>query len=161
VLAVLEDSGYSNRPDLVFLQCFDDQTLRQLRGTLKSPLPLIQLIGENSWGEDSAADYDYLRTAAGLDYVASYAQGIGPFLPHIYLGRNASGSARLSDLVPLAQARGLQVHPYTLRRDELPAGIASFTELLDVFIRGARIDGLFTDFPDLVIDYLRRESTGA
>jgi glycerophosphoryl diester phosphodiesterase len=47
------------------------------------------------------------------------------------------------------------VHPYTLRRDELPAGIASFTELLDIFIGLAGIDGLFTDFPDLVVDYLR------
>jgi glycerophosphoryl diester phosphodiesterase len=160
VLAVLEQSGYWNRPDQVFLQCFDDQTLRQLRGTLKTPLPLIQLIGENNWGEDSAVDYDYLRTPAGLDYVASYAQGIGPYLPHIYLGRSASGGARLSDLVPQAQARGLQVHPYTLRSDELPAGIASFTELLDVFIGAARVDGLFTDFPDLAIDYLRCPSNG-
>ncbi len=155
ILRVLEETGYWNRPDQVFLQCFDDQTLRQLRQQLKTPLPLIQLIGENSWGEDSEVDYDYLRTEAGLSYVASYAQGIGPFLSHIYLGKTASGSARLSKLVPLAQARGLQVHPYTFRRDELPAGIASFTELLDIFIGQAGIDGLFTDFPDIVVDYLR------
>jgi len=161
ILRVLEETGYWNRPDQVFLQCFDDHTLCQLRQQLKTPLPLIQLIGENSWGEDSAVDYDYLRTPKGLDYVASYAQGIGPFLPHIYLGKTASGSARLSNLVSLAQARGLQVHPYTLRRDELPAGIASFTELLDIFIGAAGIDGLFTDFPDLVIDYLRHTATEA
>lgn len=161
ILAVLEEKGYWNRPDQVFLQCFDDHTLRQLRTELKAPLPLIQLIGENSWGEDSAVDYDYLRTPAGLDYVASYAQGIGPFLPHIYLGKTATGGAHLSELVALAQARALQVHPYTFRRDELPAGIASFTELLDIFIGTAGIDGLFTDFPDLAIDYLRHTASGA
>ena len=155
ILAVLQDSGYWNRPDQVFLQCFDDATLIQLGQQLPVPLPMIQLIGENNWGEDSAVDYDYLRTPAGLSYVASYAQGIGPFLPHIYLGKSSSGSARLSELVPQAQARGLQVHPYTFRRDELPAGIASFNELLDVFIVEAGIDALFTDFPDLVVDYLR------
>jgi glycerophosphoryl diester phosphodiesterase len=155
ILAVLDETGYWNRPDQVFLQCFDDQTLCQLRQQLKAPLPLIQLIGENSWGEDSVVDYDYLRTPEGLSYVASYAQGIGPFLPHIYLGKSASGSARLSDLVPLAHARGLLVHPYTLRRDELPAGITSFTELLDIFIGQTEIDGVFTDFPDIVVDYLR------
>jgi glycerophosphoryl diester phosphodiesterase len=156
ILEVLEDTGYWNRPEQVFLQCFDDKTLRQLRGELKVPLPMIQLIGDNSWGEDSAVDYDYLRTADGLSYVADYARGIGPFLPHIYLGRTESGSARLSDLVPMAQARGLQVHPYTFRRDELPAGIKSFTELLDIFIRQAGVDGLFTDFPDMVADYLQQ-----
>jgi glycerophosphoryl diester phosphodiesterase len=122
---------------------------------------MIQLIGENGWGEDSAVDYDYLRTPAGLDYVASYAQGIGPFLPHIYLGKTASGEPRLSTLVELAQARGLQVHPYTFRRDELPAGIGSFRELLDIFIRHARVDGLFTDFPDLVTDYLKQVEASA
>ena len=155
VLEVLDKTGYALRPDQVFLQCFDDQTLQQMRGQLKMPLPMIQLIGENSWGEDSAVDYEYLRTPAGLDYVASYAQGIGPFLPHIYLGRSASGDARLSTLVTDAQTRSLQVHPYTFRRDELPPGIGSFTELLDIFIRQARVDGLFTDFPDLVSDYLQ------
>ena len=60
-----------------------------------------------------------------------------------------------------AQARGLLVHPYTMRRDELPAGIETFTELLDIFIRQAGIDGLFTDFPDLAIDYLRAPAGGA
>lgn len=154
VLDVLEKTGYAQRPDQVFLQCFDDQTLRQLRDQLHTPLPMIQLIGDNAWGEDSAVDYDYLRTPAGLDYVASYAQGIGPFLPHIYLGRSASGSARLSTLVKDAHRRGLVVHPYTFRRDELPAGIETFTELLDIFVRQSGVDGLFTDFPDLVSDYL-------
>ncbi|HEY6131573.1 MAG TPA: glycerophosphodiester phosphodiesterase [Halioglobus sp.] len=156
VLEVLEETGYWNRPEQVFLQCFDDRTLQQLRGDLKTPLPLIQLIGDNGWGEDSELDYDYLRTPAGLTYVASYAQGIGPWLPHIYLGKTASGTVCFSELVDLAQGRGLLVHPYTFRRDELPAGIESFTELLDIFIGQAGIDGLFTDFPDLVGEYLRQ-----
>lgn len=156
VMAVLEQTGYRDLPEQVFLQCFDDQTLQQLRCDFKTPLPMIQLIGENDWGEDSAVDYDHLRTPAGLDYVASYAQGIGPFLSHIYLGRTASGEPRLSTLVELAQERDLLVHPYTFRQDELPAGIASFTQLLDIFIRQARVDGLFTDFPDLVRDYLNQ-----
>ena len=161
VLAVLEQTGYLDRPEQVYLQCFDDQTLQQLHSALQTPLPMIQLIGENEWGEDSAVDYDYLRTPAGLDYVATYAQGIGPFIPHIYLGKTASGTAKLSPLVELAQARGLQVHPYTFRRDELPADIGSFEELLDIFICQAGVDGLFTDFPDIVVDYLQRTQTGA
>ncbi len=154
VLQVLEDTGYASRTDQVFLQCFDDRTLRRIREEGLSPLPMIQLIGENHWGEDSEADYEDLRTPQGLDYVAGYAQGIGPFLPHIYLGKDDSGEVRLSDLVPEARARGLQVHPYTFRRDELPEGVGSFTELLDIFVRRSGVDALFTDFPDLVVDYL-------
>jgi glycerophosphoryl diester phosphodiesterase len=160
VLAVLQQTGYRDRPEQVFLQCFDDQTLQQLRGQLTTPLPMIQLIGENAWGEDSDVDYDYLRTPEGLEHVASYAQGIGPFIPHIYLGKSPTGAPQLSALVEQAHAQGLQVHPYTFRRDELPAGIGSFKELLDIFIRQARVDGLFTDFPDLVADYLDQWETG-
>lgn len=154
VLEVLVEKGYDQRADQVFLQCFDDATLRYLRDDLQTPLPLIQLIADSSWGEDSAVDYDFLQTAAGLDAVAAYADGIGPWLMQIYRGKRADGSVELSKLVTLAQQRGLQVHPYTFRADQLPEGIDSFDELLDIFLRQAAVDGLFTDFPDLARDYL-------
>ena len=149
ILDVLERTGYADRKDQVFLQCFDDQTLRALREDYKTPLPLIQLIGENDWGEDSAVDYDYLRSEAGLDYIASYAQGIGPWLMQIYRGRDESGAAITSDLVARAQARGLAVHPYTFRADQLPEGFSDFDSLLALFLDELKVDGLFTDFPDL------------
>jgi glycerophosphoryl diester phosphodiesterase len=156
VLGLLEERAYSRRTEQVFLQCFDGLTLRYLRNELHTPLPLIQLIGENSWGEDTDSDYDYLRSPAGLAEIASYAEGIGPWLMHIYQGKDSEGAVRMSDLVSRAQALGLLVHPYTFRRDELPEGISSFDELLDIFIGQAGIDGLFTDFPDTVLHYLQR-----
>lgn len=152
---VLQETGYWDRPDQVFLQCFDDATLRGLRDARQTPLPLIQLIGENDWGEDSAVDYDFLRSEAGLAYIASYAQGIGPWLPHLFSAPTAAGGPRSTGLVEMAHARGLLVHPYTLRRDDLQAGVDSFDELLDAVVR-LDVDGLFTDFPDLARDYLAR-----
>ncbi|MAT92596.1 MAG: glycerophosphodiester phosphodiesterase [Halioglobus sp.] len=158
VLAVLAEKGYADRPGQVFLQCFDDATLRLLRDMLATPLPLVQLIADPAWGEDSAVDFDYLRTAQGLDEVATYADAIGPWLSHIYLGQAADGSARIDPLVQRARERGLAVHPYTFRRDDLPAGIGDFDTLLDLFIGELAVDGLFTDFPDLVLDYLARRA---
>lgn len=149
VLTVLAAKGYADRPEQVYLQCFDDATLRHLKEVIKTPLPLIQLIGENDWGEDSAVDYDTMRSPAGLREVATYADGIGPWLMHIYQGRDAQGQPRLSDLVERAHALELAVHPYTFRRDQLPPGIADFDELLTLFIDTVGVDGLFTDFPDL------------
>ena len=157
ILAVLEDKHYADKAQQVFLQCFDDRTLHRLHHDLQTPLPLIQLIGENAWAEDSEADYDYMQSPRGLDYIASYAQGIGPWLMQIYRGKSATGQAQISSLVEQAQSRGLQVHPYTFRRDELPAAIDSFEELLDIFVLQAGIDGLFTDFPDTVRDHLTRQ----
>lgn len=158
VLQVLRDSGYAERSAQVFLQCFDDATLRYLKQEqeLQTALPLIQLIADSSWGEDSAVDYDFLQTPAGLDQIARYADGIGPWLKQIYLGTDGAGRPQFSNLVAQAHARGLLVHPYTFRRDELPAGIDTFEQLLELFIEQQQVDGLFTDFPDLVVDYLAR-----
>lgn len=166
VLGVLTTKGYANRPEQVFLQCFDPGTLKRLHSELQTPLPLIQLIGENSWNEDTSADYDQMRTRQGLAEIASYADGIGPWVNHIYLGKDSTGAVLLSQLTQHAQALKLLVHPYTLRSDELPAGINSFDELLDIVFIQAGVDGAFTDFPDTVSDYLRscayaRTGTGA
>jgi glycerophosphoryl diester phosphodiesterase len=72
----------------------------------------------------------------------------------IYLGRAESGQALISDLVALAHRHHLLVHPYTLRSDELPGGISCLEELLDILVQDLGVDGIFTDFPDTVRDYL-------
>jgi glycerophosphoryl diester phosphodiesterase len=154
VLEVLAQKGYADKPQQVFLQCFDGPTLQRLRHELKTALPLIQLIGENSWGEDTDSDYDYLRSPSGLAEIAGYAHGIGPWVSQIYLGRDPTGKPHLSELVKRAQALGLLVHPYTFRRDDLPAGIDNFEELLDILFLQAGVNGVFTDFPDIVRQYL-------
>mgnify|MGYP001826920281 FL=1 len=156
VMTVLRETGYDQRVDQVYLQCFDDATLRRLRSEYRTALPLIQLIGDNGWKEDTDADYDYMMTDNGLAEIAEYAAGIGPWIRQIYTGTDAQGAPQLTDLVQRAQARGLLVHPYTFRRDELPQGIEDFDQLLDIFVDRAGVDGLFTDFPDLVRDYLDR-----
>lgn len=154
VLEVLAARGYTERPDQVFLQCFDDTTLRRLRDEINTPLPLIQLIGENAWGEDGDVDFEAMQTPRGLAEVAAYADGIGPWIEQIYRGKDGAGRAITSNLVKDAKEQGLLVHPYTFRRDELPAGMGDFNELLALFVDTLEVDGLFTDFPDLVREFL-------
>ena len=156
VMAVLKEKGCDTLRDKVFLQCFNDRTLRYLRHEFKTRLPLIQLIGENSWLEDGNVDYDYLKTTEGLADIASYADGIGPWIEQIYLGMNAASEPILSEIASQAHTHELLVHPYTFRSDQLPEGIDSFDRLLAIFIEQVRVDGLFTDFPDRVRDYLDR-----
>lgn len=154
VLDVLDTAGLSDAGDRVYLQCFDPPTLRHMKETLQTALPLIQLIGDNAWGEDGGTDYTYLQTDEGLREIAAYADGIGPWIMQIYRGRSTQGEIELSDLVERAHGAGLLVHPFTFRRDALPPGIESYPELLEVFIDTVGVDGLFTDFPDLTLDYL-------
>jgi glycerophosphoryl diester phosphodiesterase len=146
-LAELDAHGYNSHADPVYVQCFDRQELVRIRERHNCELKLIQLIGENHWGE-ADTDYDELRSAGGLKRLSKTVDGIGPWVNQLYQ-QNDSGRREDSGLVSRAHDEGLAVHPYTFRRDDLPAGFESFTELLDFVIDELSIDGLFTDFPDL------------
>lgn len=147
MLNELTTFGYLGREDPVYVQCFDADELVRLRNDLGCELRLVQLIGENSWGE-SGSDYDLMRTPRGLKTLAATVDGIGPWVEHLY--ELDSTGPRSSGFVEAAQGEGLAVHPFTFRRDSLPSGFESFDALLTFVIGELGADGLFTDFPDLV-----------
>ncbi|MCA9186962.1 MAG: glycerophosphodiester phosphodiesterase [Pirellulaceae bacterium] len=146
VLAELRRYGYLSSDDHIYLQCFDPAELRLLREKWHTNVKLVQLIGSNSSGE-SAIDYDAMRTDAGLAQVATYANAIGPSLGHLWSGDKSDGRFAETDLVTMAHRHGLQVHPYTVRADDLPNGFASLGQLLSQLLQ-QRVDGVFTDHPD-------------
>ncbi len=156
-LRILSDNGYQAHADPVYVQCFDAQELRRIRHSLNCSLKLIQLIGENSWRE-SSTNYDELRSQKGLDRLARTVDGIGPWIQRTYRLRKSDGYIRATGLVRRAHEAGLAVHPYTYRIDELPDGFASFEALLAFSTHELSIDGLFTDFPDQVLRFIRRNS---
>jgi glycerophosphoryl diester phosphodiesterase len=150
LLQILGDYGYETGDDPVYVQCFDDAELRRIRHDLDCPFKLVQLIGGNS-GVPGSPDYDAMRTAAGLAALANTVDGIGPYLGYLYEFEKIDGMLLPTELVQLAHAAGLAVHPYTFRADDLPPGFATFEELLRFFIVDIGVDGLFTDFPDQVL----------
>jgi glycerophosphoryl diester phosphodiesterase len=151
VLAVLAKAGYTQRADPVMVQCFDPLELERIRTELGSDLKLVQLIGENDWNE-ADTDYEQMRTPEGLAKLAGYADAIGPAIDHILIA-NQTGAITISNLVDHAHALGLQVHPYTVRKDALPSYVAGFDELMELLLVRADVDGVFTDFPDLGVGY--------
>lgn len=157
-LRTLADYGYQEHSDPVYVQCFDDKELRRIRHRLGCPLKLVQLIGENDWGE-SSTNYASLRSRRGLERLARTVDGIGPWMQRIYRLRCSDGQVRSTGLVERAHAAGLAVHPYTFRSDELPQGFSSFDALLAFATGTLAIDGLFTDFPGQVLEFLRRISS--
>lgn len=58
-------------------------------------------------------------------------------------------------LVSIAHKYNLKVHPYTHRVDSLPEGFETSDELLNFLINDQRVDGVFTDFADVVLKYLK------
>ena len=102
-----------------------------------------------------------LLTAAGLDFVNDYADGIGPWKPYLVktvddgVERTGDGTLTINDrrvdgptgVIDLAHNLGLLVHAYTFRNDASGYGFADPQAEMAYYF-GAGLDGLFTDFPD-------------
>lgn len=151
VLTMLREYGLDDANKAIYVQCFDFAEIKRLRTDLGAKVKLIQLIGDNSWGE-SDTDYDALQTPQMLAEVAKYAQGIGPSLSQVF----DLTAGQPTELVKNAHIVGLQVHPYTFRQDALPPGISP-EQILSVLFNQVKVDGLFSDFTDTVVTFLAKQ----
>lgn len=138
VIGILGDFGYRTPDDGFFVQCFSAPELRRVRTAFGADVPLVQLLEE---GADTGS--------AGLSAIAEYANAVGPAINLAWPDRG---------FVREAHDRGLLVHAYTFRADALPPGFTTFAALVAAFVDGLGVDGLFTDFPDLVVQQIRRRA---
>ena len=152
LISTLADFGYKERSDKAYLQSLDMDYLEYARNHLKTNLKLVQLIGENSW-QESATDFDYLQTERGLQAVARFTDGIGPWLMQVVSVQDGE-ITDISDMVALAHRLGLFVYAYTLRADQLPLETATMQDAVHFLADQVRLDGVFTDHPDQVVQSL-------
>jgi glycerophosphoryl diester phosphodiesterase len=171
-------AAYSNSAAApVFIQSFEVANLQYLH--TKTAIRLIQLVDADDVNADGSMSliapyrqpYDFvvsgdtrlfsdLLTSSGLDFVKTYASGIGPWKPYLVktvndgVDRNGDGKITISDrrvdgstgVVELAHRKGLMVHAYTFRNDASGYGFTDpKLEMKYYFELG--LDGLFTDFP--------------
>ncbi|WP_321392425.1 glycerophosphodiester phosphodiesterase family protein [Emcibacter sp.] len=135
LLAMLKKYGYDSREDKIFIQSFEPEILENLKQ--KTDMKLIMLL----WPDDMKVmvpNYD-------LDYVATFADGIGPLK---FMLLDAEGND--NGLVKKAHELGLMVHPYTFRNDQLPKQFTTPREEYEYYFRMG-IDGLFSDFSDTAL----------
>lgn len=152
VLPILYKHGYKTKQDLCYIQCFEHDEVKRLRLELGWQGRLIMLMGGGKSGPGNT-DFAHLRTADGLAELAKIADGIGPDIGSVITSKRV-----VTDLVKLAHAQKLAVHPYTLRVDELPKYAKSADDLLELLFHGAGVDGLFSDFPDVGVKWLAANS---
>lgn len=131
VLKVLSEYGYKTKSDNCILQCFDASELRRIREEFKSELFLVQLM-------------EFEEEIDEIQSYTEYADGLGPWINLLTDGR----------LMPLAKEHNLKVHAYTLREDHLEEG-KTFSEMLNDVLHKHNVDGVFTDHPDSVIQFLK------
>ena len=133
-LDLVRRHGYRGAGSRIFVQCFEREPLVRLR-EIGSQLPQIFLLGDNAAAREAL-------TEASLDALVGVANGIGPAKSLI---------EKDPALVRRAHDRGLLVHPYTFRADDVGAEYSSIEEELKAFFFAYRVDGLFTDHPDVAL----------
>ncbi len=149
-LASLAEFGYREPSDNIFLQCFDFHECRRIRTDLDCRLKTIQLLEEPGNDETPGSDYGYLATQAGLEEIAAFADGVGPWLGHLVKIADIDGQPVSTGFVSRAHALNLVVHPWTFRKEQLIPGLENLQEMVRWCVDELKIDGVFTDFPDLV-----------
>jgi len=154
VLVALKQYGYTTKNDKVFVQTFEFDELKRLHDELMPALDIdLKLVALLDGGDEN----EWMRSADGMREIAQYADGVGPEKSMIVDRDSQPGAVKISDLVKLAHANGMQVHPYTFRLDsgQVPAYAESFEQMLEIFYFEAGVDGVFTDFPDRAVEFLR------
>jgi glycerophosphoryl diester phosphodiesterase len=158
----------------VYVQSFETANLRELADEVR--VPLVQLINSTGAPYDfvEAGDprtYADLVTPEGLEWVASYADGIGTN-KDVLIPRDADGYlTEPTEVVDDAHAAGLIVHAWTFRDenqflprdfwigDDPNAKGDIFGEYEVFFELG--LDGVFTDHPDTAVQAREWEDDAA
>lgn len=169
LVRTLRRNGLADRDAKVYIQSFETGNLRRLARI--TDVPLIQLIGGKGQPYDLAVAGDprsYLDLVApdGLEWIASYAHGVGPH-KDLIVPRGSDGALREpTTLVADAHELGLVVHPWTFRDENrfLPSdfrigtdpGAAgdAVSEIRLFFQLG--VDAVFSDYPDTAVAAARR-----
>ncbi|MET7912218.1 glycerophosphodiester phosphodiesterase [Streptomyces avermitilis] len=165
VAKLLRKYGKDKKNSPVIIQSFEPSSIQRLNKLVGNPLAvLLSAANTRPWDFVEAGDP---RTVAdlvkpeGLEWIASYAQGIGPTLD-LVIPKDASGNLTTpTTLVADAHDAGLILHPYTMRNENtfLPTNFKKGTDANaygDVF--GAfkayfetGIDGVFSDNADTAL----------
>jgi glycerophosphoryl diester phosphodiesterase len=154
VLPILRRYGYATKQDPCWIQCFEADEVKRIRTELGWEGHLLLLLSANRKNADGSSAQMWF-TPAGMAELAQVADGIGPELTAIVSGNSKTGR-KVTAFVKDAHTAKLIVHPYTLRADDLPKFADSMDDALEVLFTEARIDGLFSDYPDVAVKWLSK-----
>ncbi|PKH19580.1 glycerophosphodiester phosphodiesterase [Enterobacterales bacterium CwR94] len=168
VLAVLKKYGYTDKQHPVWLQCFDFNELKRIKNELEPKLgmdlKLVQLIAYTDWEETQEQkdgkwvnyDYDWMFKPDAMPKLAKVVDGIGPDYHMLINKQSKPGQPQLTPMAQAAHASHLQIHPFTVRADQLPDWASNVDQVYDALYRQANVEGLFTDFPDKAVLFLQK-----
>ncbi|MBT9491939.1 MAG: PEP-CTERM sorting domain-containing protein [Paucibacter sp.] len=140
----------------VFIQSFEVQNLVYLNG--KTDIKIAQLLNGSGKPFDDSRSYAELASAAGLDTIMTYADGVGSNT-NLMISLVGGKLGTPTQLIADAHQRGLTVHGWTFRAENAflpiefdngldPAAYGDMAGQIKAFV-DLGMDGFFTDQPDL------------
>ncbi|WP_310387769.1 glycerophosphodiester phosphodiesterase family protein [Roseateles sp.] len=140
----------------VFIQSFEVQNLVYMNG--KTDIKIAQLLNGSGKPFDDGRSYAELASAAGLDTIMTYADGVGSNT-NLMISLVGGKLGTPTQLIANAHQRGLTVHGWTFRAENAflpnefdngldPAAYGDMAGQIKAFVE-LGMDGFFTDQPDL------------
>ena len=156
VIEMLDKYGY-NRPDgNAILQIFDFDAVKAARDKgWKGDLAMLVTRGGQHLTDDKKI-HEWLITPEGVAEVSKYANIYAPGFTLLTEPTPDGQGYKNTGLADLARKNGMKVHSWTLRKDQLWPGFTSTEKALDAAFKDVKLDGLFSDFPDVVREYLEK-----
>lgn len=146
--------GYNTQDSKAILQIFDFDAVKNAR-ELGWKGPLCMLVTASGQGKkDDKSVHAWLQTPEGLAEVAKYATIYAPNF-NLLAVPQADGGYAVSGLADAVRKTGMRLHSWTLRVDALPKGFKTADDVLNVAFGQLKLDGLFSDFPDVAVQYLK------
>ncbi|MFD0783911.1 glycerophosphodiester phosphodiesterase [Micromonospora azadirachtae] len=164
LVQVLQDNGLTRKSSPVVIQSFETANLRELSRLID--VRLVQLLDTTGRPYDftvsgDARTYPDLASPAGLNWIARYADGIGPN-KDLVVPRDAAGNLLApTEVVRDAHREGLVVHAWTFRAENRflpvdfrtgadPNAHGDIISEYELFFR-LGLDGVFADQPDTAV----------
>ncbi len=154
---MLTEHGWNSPESGAILQCFDFEATRGARakGWKGELCMLVTLDGQRL--TDDRARQEWMLSPEGIREISRFATIYAPWFSLMAEPREEGQGYRINDLCEEARRHGMKVHSWTHRRDAPLKGFASSRQVLDAAFKELRLDGLFSDFPGEVVEYLRQE----
>lgn len=155
-IEMLAKYGYNKKDANVILQIFDFDAVKKSR-ELGWVAPLAMLVDmDGQMLIDDKSVHKWLLTEEGVKEVSKYANIYAPWFSHLAVPSEDGKSYTAAPCLKWARDAGMQVHTWTHRTDKVLSGFATEEAMLDAMFKEMKLDAVFSDFPDNVIAYLKK-----
>lgn len=155
VIDMLTKYGYNTPDSNAILQIFDYDAVKAAREKgWKGNLAMLVTKGGQHLTDDKKT-HAWLMTPEGIAEVSKYANIYAPGFVLLAEPTPDGSGYKVTDLADNARKNGMKVHSWTFRKDQPWKGFKDNRQALDAAFKEVKLDGLFADFPDVVIEYLQ------